>query len=99
MGRLFDVNGAYRLAKIVSALDRLGIPYLVMGGHAARYYGVERNTIDYDLHVGLDDWAHLDTILRLAFRSLSRAPTRLAAASPRYDAARRVRPDPQGDCL
>ena len=58
------MNAANRLAEIVSALDRLGIPSLVMGGHAARYYGVERNTIDYDLHVALDDWDHLGEILK-----------------------------------
>jgi len=36
------LNPVKRLAKIVSALDRLGIPILVMGGHAARYYGIEQ---------------------------------------------------------
>lgn len=57
------MNAANRLAEIVSALERLGIPYLVMGGHAARYYGVERNTIDFDLHIALDEWDQLDKIL------------------------------------
>lgn len=27
---------------------------LVMGGHAVRYYGIDRNTIDYDFHLALD---------------------------------------------
>ena len=27
------------------------MPYLVMGGHAVRYYGVDRNTHDYDFHL------------------------------------------------
>jgi len=58
------VSAANRLAEIVSALERLGIPYLIMGGHAVRYYGVERNTIDYDLHISLDDWNRLGDILR-----------------------------------
>ena len=42
------MNTMNRLAEIVSALDRLEIPCLVMGGHAARYYGIERNTIDVE---------------------------------------------------
>src|SRR4051794_35702743 len=27
-----------------------------MGGHAARFYGISRNTIDYDLHLSPRDW-------------------------------------------
>jgi hypothetical protein len=27
----------------------VGIDSLVMGGHAVRYYGIDRNTIDFDL--------------------------------------------------
>ena len=43
------MNAANRLGEIVSAIERLDIAYLVMGGHAARYYGVERNTIGRNL--------------------------------------------------
>src|SRR5262245_43548930 len=27
-----------------------------MGGHAVRYYGLSRNTIDFDLHLAPDGW-------------------------------------------
>src|SRR5262249_36652269 len=27
-----------------------------MGGHAVRYYGLARNTIDFDLHLAPDGW-------------------------------------------
>jgi len=58
------LNPATRLAEIISALDRLGILVLVMGGHAVRYYGIERNTVDYDLHVTQVNWDGLDEILK-----------------------------------
>jgi hypothetical protein len=37
-----------------------------MGGHAVRYYGVDRNTFDYDFHLALDPaaWAQLAETLR-----------------------------------
>lgn len=57
------VAGPERLAAIAAALDTVGLPYLVMGGHAVRYYGVDRNTIDYDLHVSLPDWNELPNVL------------------------------------
>jgi hypothetical protein len=37
-----------RLAQLVGELETAGIDALVMGGHAVRYYGVDRNTIDFD---------------------------------------------------
>ena len=43
------MNAALRLAEIVTALEQVGVTVLVMGGHAVRYYGIDRNTIDYDL--------------------------------------------------
>ena len=53
------MNPAVRLAEIVTALEQVGLTVLVMGGHAARYYGVDRNTIDYDLHLAPADWNEL----------------------------------------
>ena len=38
-----------KLAKIARSLQEAGIDALVMGGHAVRYYGVDRNTSDFDL--------------------------------------------------
>jgi hypothetical protein len=57
------MNIEARLAEILTALDNAGAVYLVMGGHAARYYGVERNTADYDLHLSLGQWGRLDELL------------------------------------
>lgn len=39
-----------RLAEIARALNEAGLPSLVMGGHAVRYYGVDRNTVDFDFY-------------------------------------------------
>jgi hypothetical protein len=50
------VNPEARLAEVVTALESVGLTYLVMGGHAARFYGISRNTIDYDLHLSPQDW-------------------------------------------
>ncbi len=58
------MNSETRLAQILAALDQLGWSYLVMGGHAARYYGVSRNTLDYDLHLSLPNWNDLEAGLR-----------------------------------
>jgi hypothetical protein len=57
------VNPAVRLAEIVTALEQVGLTVLVMGGHAVRYYGLDRNTIDYDLHLSPADWDDLDSRL------------------------------------
>ena len=82
------MNPAKRLAEIVSALDRLGIPVLVMGGHAARYYGIERNTVDYDLHATFVNWDGLDEILKqdpfLAGCGLREGPSWRPAAFRRF---------------
>jgi hypothetical protein len=53
------VNAEHRLAEIVTALEQVGLTVLVMGGHAVRYYGLDRNTIDYDLHLAPADWDEL----------------------------------------
>lgn len=53
------MSGEARLAQIVTALERVGISCLIMGGHAVRYYGLERNTVDFDLHLSADGWDDL----------------------------------------
>jgi hypothetical protein len=58
------VNPEARLADIVTALQAVGLTCLVMGGHAARYYGLQRNTNDYDLHLAPDRWPDLPYLLR-----------------------------------
>jgi hypothetical protein len=40
----------------VSALEDAGLSCLVMGGHAVRHYGLQRSTVDYDLHLAADAW-------------------------------------------
>ncbi len=54
-----------RLAQIIGELDRLALPALVMGGHAVRFYGVDRSTIDFDLIVAMPQpqWADLPRVL------------------------------------
>jgi hypothetical protein len=53
------VTGELRLAKIVTDLESVGIICLVMGGHAVRYYGLCRNTNDFDLHLAPETWDDL----------------------------------------
>jgi hypothetical protein len=48
-----------RLAWIVSALESVGLACLVMGGHAVRYYGLQRYTNDFDLTLARDGWDDL----------------------------------------
>lgn len=60
------VDPTHRLAIFASALDEVGISYLVMGGHAVRYYGVDRNTVDYDFHLSVPDWEALAELLQMA---------------------------------
>ncbi len=42
-----------KLSRIVRLLQDAGIDVLVMGGHAVRYYGIGRNTVDFDLVTSL----------------------------------------------
>jgi hypothetical protein len=49
-----------------------------MGGHAVRFYGLSRNTVDYDLHASPDQWDDLP--LRLSQSRL--AAGRLLAEGP-----------------
>jgi hypothetical protein len=44
-----------RLAQVCAELESEGIDPIILGGHAVRFYGVDRNTIDFDLVVGLSD--------------------------------------------
>ena len=78
------MNPALRLAEIVTALVQVGLTVLVMGGHAVRYYGLDRNTIDYDLHLSPGDWDDLGPRLdrsTLAGGPLTRGPSWAPARS------------------
>ncbi|MGP0066028.1 MAG: hypothetical protein ACLQGP_20815 [Isosphaeraceae bacterium] len=57
------MNPESRLAEIVTALERVSVSCLVMGGHAVRYYGLRRDTIDFDLHLAPDGWDGLSAKL------------------------------------
>jgi hypothetical protein len=73
MGGFHPVNPEARLADIITALEVVGLNCLVMGGHAVRFYGLDRNTVDYDLHLAPDGWDDLP-------HKLSQAP--LFASQP-----------------
>jgi hypothetical protein len=50
------MNAEERLATIYGLIVDSGVPALVMGGHAVRFYGVSRNTFDYDVHFVGVEW-------------------------------------------
>lgn len=53
-----------RLAQLVDSLRIAGIEFVVMGGHAVRYYGVGRNTVDFDFCANLASTAELRERIR-----------------------------------
>jgi len=53
------VNPEERLAGIVRALESVGLSCLIMGGHAVRFYGLQRYTNDFDLTLAPDGWDDL----------------------------------------
>jgi hypothetical protein len=57
------MTGDERLAEIVTTLESVGATYLVMGGHAVRFYGLQRNTVDFDFHLAPDRWDDLPELL------------------------------------
>src|SRR5207245_606079 len=87
LGGLPAVTPALRLAEIVTALEGVGLTVLVMGGHAVRYYGLDRNTIDYDLHLSPADWDGL--LSRLNKTSLAAGQPLTPGPSWRPDAFQR----------
>jgi hypothetical protein len=81
------VTSEQRLAQLYRHVRDLGISCLVMGGHAVRFYGFERATVDYDLYAAAeaDTWRNLPNLL------CSRAPFEdtVEGTSWRPDAFRR----------
>jgi hypothetical protein len=63
------------LNQITTALDELKVPYLVMGGHAVRYYGFNRETTDHDLHIPENVGKNLSELLRHTSLFVSNPPT------------------------
>lgn len=76
-----------KLAEVVTALEAVGVRCLVMGGHAVRYYGLDRMTDDFDLHLAPDCWD--DLAERLARSDWLRARGPVEVPSWRADAFRR----------
>lgn len=53
------MNPEERLAAIVHALEAVGLSCLILGGHAVRFYGLQRYTNDFDLTLAPDGWDDL----------------------------------------
>jgi hypothetical protein len=81
------LNAEERLAAIVSALEGVGLSCLVMGGHAVRFYGLQRHTNDFDLTLAPDGWD--DLAGRLARSGLFPGPGPVEGTSWRPGAFRR----------
>jgi len=81
------MNLDQRLAEVAAAMEEGGLRYLVMGGHAARHYGVLRQTFDFDLHVSLEAAQDLPT--RLSRTRLFQGATPLEGPSWRVSDFRR----------
>jgi hypothetical protein len=52
------------LLEVVDALAQAGLSFLIMGGHAVRHYGIDRNTFDFDFHIHADQATNLAERLR-----------------------------------
>jgi hypothetical protein len=81
------LNPEERLAAIVTALEAVGLSCLVMGGHAVRFYGLQRHTNDFDLTLAPDGWD--DLAGRLARTGLFPGPGPVEGNSWRPGAFRR----------
>ena len=68
------MNADVRLAEIVAALEGADTRCLVMGGHAVRFYGLNRNTSDFDLNVAPGSWEDLLPFAPAASVVLVRTP-------------------------
>lgn len=69
------MNVVEHLVEIVSALNALQIPHLVMGGHAVRYYGFSRETNNHDLCIPTDVGQNLAELLSKTSLFVSAPPT------------------------
>lgn len=81
------MSAEQRLAEVVTALEAAGVGCLVMGGHAVRYYGLDRLTDDFDLQLAPDCFKDLTD--RLARSEWLRARKLVEVPSWRADNFRR----------
>jgi len=58
------VSATTRLVEITDALVEAGLRFLIMRGHAVRYYGIDRKTFDFDFHLSAEDAPELAARLR-----------------------------------
>jgi hypothetical protein len=58
------VTATPRLLEVSEALREAGLEFLIMGGHAVRHFGIDRNTIDVDVHVSADVIEDIEDRLR-----------------------------------
>jgi hypothetical protein len=89
------VNPEARLATIVAALESVGLSSLILGGHAVRFYGLQRYTNDFDLTLAPEGWDDLTD--RLARTGLFPATGPVEGNSWRPGAFRRFLLDNRAD--
>ncbi|HVC92332.1 MAG TPA: hypothetical protein VND64_01515 [Pirellulales bacterium] len=68
-----------KLADVITALESAGVHCLVMGGHAVRYYGLDRTTDDFDLHLAPDCWDDLTVRISRSDWFRNRNPVEVAS--------------------
>ncbi len=78
------MNATPRLLAVTQALSEAGLKVLIMGGHAVRYYGIDRNTFDFDFHISSASAADLESQLRRT-RFFSRGEIKEGASWRRDD--------------
>ncbi len=78
-----------RVADVVTELEAAGVSCLVMGGHAVRFYGLARSTLDVDLNVAPGPWEDLPKLL--AQTKLFESQALVEGPTWRPDAFRRFR--------
>lgn len=59
------MNGTDALISLIGALEKVEMPYMIVGSYSSNFYGIPRSTKDADLVVSLDhaDWGKLISIL------------------------------------
>ena len=73
------MNPDGRLVEIAASFERVGLRFLVMGGHAVRYYGISRDTLDFDFHLSLAAKQDLLNCLQKTGLFGSEVPTELVS--------------------
>lgn len=55
------MNGTEALLELIGCLERVAVPYMVVGSYSSNYYGIPRSTKDADLvvHLPSSRWAEL----------------------------------------